>query len=724
MRTRNLLVTLALVGATLLLAGCPPEPAFPRGAGDELRVSKVVLYQNGIGYFERRGRVDGDVVKLRIRPEQIADILKSLTVIDLAEGRAVSVALPVEKGRARALAELPEQVRRSGGLIAIAMAFRGARAEVSGADGSVAGRIVGVEQLGGEEGKAPDWRLTLMVGSNLRSFKVNEVHGIRILDRTLEVGLSKALDVALDEGSWKPVELAVHLAGKKPHDLLVSYVVEMPTWKPAYRIVLDKEGKALLQGWAVVDNVSGEDWNGVQMSLTAGTPLTFTYDLYTPRFVGRQDLSPRGDELALAPPPPPPPVAAPAPEADAKEVDKLSEDESGYYRRGPSGSKAAKKHAPAKPAPAAPGRWARTRTVGDMPAAPPAEPAARDEGVTSAALERNFRALVQGSKVGALFRYDLEEKVYVPDRQSALVSILNARVKAEDVMLYNLERGGTAPYRAVRFTNETPYVMEKGPIAIYAGGTFVGEALTDRVDPGLSAFIPYSLDPRIHVSIDDAYKESGVSLVKLLRGHVTVELKTLATHSYVIDNQAPEAGTLWVQRTRRPGWSLVAPKAGVLDERGTYYVPLALAAKSKLKVAIEEETPTRRVVEIYSDAARKAIGLFLGGPAAAKDPRLSGALRDVLKIQERLGQLEEELGRLREEKDGYVEREEQVRENLRTLGKAARNEDLRRKLVATLTEMETRLNDVNRKTVALNVERSELRDRLAVLIKGISFEQK
>ena len=113
--------------------------------------------------------------------------------------------------------------------------------------------------------------------------------------------------MALDEGAWKPVELAVHLAGKGPHELLVSYVVEMPTWKPAYRIVLDKEGKALLQGWAVVDNVSGEDWNGVSMSLTAGTPLTFTYDLYTPRFVQRADLSPRGDELALAPP-----TAAPA----------------------------------------------------------------------------------------------------------------------------------------------------------------------------------------------------------------------------------------------------------------------------------------------------------------------------------------------------------------------------------------------------------------------------
>ncbi|HEY3355582.1 MAG TPA: hypothetical protein VGQ83_20190, partial [Polyangia bacterium] len=269
MRTRAAVAPLLLLSLAVL-TGCPPEPAFPRGERDELKVTRVVLYQNGIGYFERRGRVEGDVVKLRIRPEQIADILKSLTVVDLADGRAVSVALPVEKGRARALADLPEQVRRSGGLVALAAAFRGARAEAATSEGDVAGRIVGVEHLGSDE-KPGDWRLTMMVGATLRSFKMSDVSGIKILDRTLEVGLSKALDVSLDEGAWKPVELAVHLAGKRPHDVLVSYVVEMPTWKPAYRIVLDKEGKALLQGWAVVDNVSGEDWNGVSMSLTAGT---------------------------------------------------------------------------------------------------------------------------------------------------------------------------------------------------------------------------------------------------------------------------------------------------------------------------------------------------------------------------------------------------------------------------------------------------------------------
>ena len=91
MRYRNLLVTLAVLGATLLLAGCPPEPAYPRGAGDELKVSKVVLYQNGIGYFERRGRVDGDVVKLRIRPEQIVAVGNYAIQITWSDGHSTGI---------------------------------------------------------------------------------------------------------------------------------------------------------------------------------------------------------------------------------------------------------------------------------------------------------------------------------------------------------------------------------------------------------------------------------------------------------------------------------------------------------------------------------------------------------------------------------------------------------------------------------------------------------
>lgn len=218
-----------VVGVFLLalLAACPGAQQRP----DELRVSRAVLYQNGIGYFERHGRVKGSVLRLRILPQQIADVLKSLTVVDLGTGRAINVALPVEKTRVRQLAALPQQVRQGGGLIGIAQAFRGARARVEAGDSSGEGRLVGVEQLSPATEKRPaDWRLTILRDDGtLQSFNLAKVSALEVKDRTLEVGLRKALDVSLDEGSWKPVELTIHLAGPTPHEVLVSYVVEMPT---------------------------------------------------------------------------------------------------------------------------------------------------------------------------------------------------------------------------------------------------------------------------------------------------------------------------------------------------------------------------------------------------------------------------------------------------------------------------------------------------------------
>ena len=267
----------------------------PKGTASDLPIKKVVLYQNGVGYFERSGHLDGNVLTLQARPSQINDLLKSLTVIDRGKGRAVSVALPLEESQALRLSELPPQVRGASGLLDVLRVFRGAKVKVSGKSGSIGGRVVGVENLaaGGGDEVGPDWRLTLKSDDGeLKVYPISDIREIALQDRTLAIGLDQSLDVSLGAGNWKPVELKVRLTGAESHDLVASYIVEMPRWKPAYRLVLGKDGQPLLQGWAVVDNVSGEDWNKVALSLVAGTPMSFIYDLHSPQFTRRVDLSP------------------------------------------------------------------------------------------------------------------------------------------------------------------------------------------------------------------------------------------------------------------------------------------------------------------------------------------------------------------------------------------------------------------------------------------------
>lgn len=690
-----------------LLAGCA---GIQNRKPDDLSVTRVVLYQNGIGYFERQGKVRGQQIKLRIMPQQITDVLKSLTVVDLGSGRAINVALPVEKTRIRRLAALPPQVRRGGGIMAIAQAFRGAMARVRAKGGSGTGRIVGIEELG--DGGP---RLTLLRDDGaLQVFALKDVRALQIRDRTLEVGLRKALDVSLDSGAWKPVELTVHLIGPTPHDLLMSYVVDMPTWKPAYRVVLTSgKTEGLLQGWAVVDNVSGEDWDKVRLSLTAGTPLTFKYDLYSPRYVRRPDLSPRQEAMAVAPPPP---TSGAAPEeAKEEEADYSPVLSSKYKKKSRRPSRRSFRGKAGKRGWGSPAASVSERMVApDKPPPPPR--------MTSQLLEKSFRALVSGSRVGSLYRYDIEEPVTIKDRQSALVSLLDKKVPAEDILLFRMETNSTNPYRAVRLTNSTGYILESGPIAIYRDGDFVGEAVGGQVEAKTSTFIPYSVDGRVLVTLQDRIKDEGASLLKIYNGKIFCEVKRVSVHKYSIHNRSGDKHTLYVQRRHRTGWKLTQPNKGALLEKDYYFVPIPVAAKGKTDFEVREETPVRRWVGLYSSMARQAIGLYLKDPSS--DAKISASLKAALDLQDQIAKLDRAHSRLSRTKRTYSDRQGQVRNNLKLLGKSLRNADLARKLTKTLLELEKQLNKVTRELVETDIKRSELRDRLTVLMSTITLDVK
>jgi chromosome segregation ATPase len=151
-------------------------------------------------------------------------------------------------------------------------------------------------------------------------------------------------------------------------------------------------------------------------------------------------------------------------------------------------------------------------------------------------------------------------------------------------------------------------------------------------------------------------------------------------------------------------------------------VPIQLAAKGKTEVEVKEETPVRRWVGLSSLLAKEAIALYLKDPGA--DPKVSGPLKEALDLQEQIGKLDRDIARLTRAKETYSDRQSQVRDNLKLLGKSLRNADLARKLTASLKQLETDLNQVTRELVAKDMKRSELQDRLTVLIKSITLEVK
>jgi len=397
----KLIMIATLAAVTIVGAGCSPQYGVrtPRGISPQLPITRVTLYQNGIAYFEREGRLQGDRLTLHCRPHQINDLLKSLTVIDRTSGRAVSISLPLEKGVVARLGRLPKQVRKTSGLLDVLRVFRGAQIRISGKQGTVSGRVVGVEQgLLRTTGKTPPtgWRVTLKsTKGRLVVYPVAAIRTLQMQDRALEMGLDKSLDISLEEGTWKPIRLSVRLVGARNHDLLVSYIVEMPNWKPAYRLVLGADGRPLLQGWAVVDNLSGESWNKIRLSLVAGTPMSFLYNLHSPRFTRRIDLSHRGRSTSLAPP------------SGSVGYGRGLKDRLQRSYRGKRRSRS---------------RSSRYRPRAPRPAAKASRGAGRSSADMARSLEKAVRRSATGVKLGSLFSYDLRDRITVPDSSSTAAS--------------------------------------------------------------------------------------------------------------------------------------------------------------------------------------------------------------------------------------------------------------------------------------------------------------
>ena len=306
MRTIKL-ASLALLA--LVSAGCANgRSAFPSTSTD-LGLERVVLYRNGIGYFERHGEIDESTLRIRVRRDQINDLLKSLTVVD-KDGQAVSVSMPLDP-ETWAAAALSALTPGQGSLAQLLDGLRGTEVTLHTTLGRVRGRLVLVEMIvdepdpdapssrGGAGAAGPsqrDYKVTLMNGEDLKVVRLSKVRDVTLMDGDLAMQLHRRLDASSGEGMFQQVEVAIQLVGAKSHDVSVSYVVAAPMWKPTYRVVLPEDGKgqALLQGWAVVDNTSGEDWASVKLSLTSGEPIAFEYDLHTPRTVGRSDLTEAG----------------------------------------------------------------------------------------------------------------------------------------------------------------------------------------------------------------------------------------------------------------------------------------------------------------------------------------------------------------------------------------------------------------------------------------------
>jgi hypothetical protein len=767
------IVTGLALALSVLATSCSQDARVRYPTTDQtLKLKRVVLYRNGVGYFERQGDISGDMLTLKVRKDQVNDLLKSLTIVDRQTGKAVSVSMPLDP-QTWANAALATLAPGQGSLAQVLDALRGTEVVLDTTEGTVRGRIVMIEELQEEpdpavaamRGRAgmpasamKDHRVTLMDLDEMKVTRLSKVRGITLTDVDLAMQFHRTLDATAGEGMFQQVEVGIRLTGSSSHDLVVSYVVASPMWKPTYRVVLPEKGKAdgLLQGWAVVDNISSEDWSDIRLALTSGEPIAFRYDLHTPRGVDRTDLTETGvrkrasvavgetsygeeDKKNEPPPPPPPPPAAVAAAAPAPDMEYAEGDVGGAYDGAPGGGggkgapgpmkrkAGAKRPAASTPSSGTAQGYGRAGLLKDeMSRSRDQAPAEPTPSIDFDSLRRSTQAQARATMVSGLTRFDLDSAVTVPDGTSTMVAIINAPVQAEETFLFKPGGAGTGyesnPYRVVRFKNSTPFVLEPGPIAIYSGGSFVGEGLSEAVGANNSATIPFAVEPGIMVTSVAKQDGEEMKLIRIVHKVLEVESFARKTTTWSVKAQTRNDGfTVLIRHPKAGyGYDIKERPLGTEDLVDAYLVPLAVKAGSRTAtVDVVEQTPSKISLTIWDSRAVDLLQNLL--IATNVSPAERAKLQPIVELRQEIGRIDTKIASMEEQRNTLDQRSSETRRNLLAIAKDPRAADLRAKLNARLDDFTKEADRLGREIVELQSKRLEKQIALEDMMENLQF---
>ncbi|MDX6709433.1 MAG: hypothetical protein QOH96_449, partial [Blastocatellia bacterium] len=261
-----------------------------------LPIRRVILYSNGVAYFERRGTVNGHAeVALQFKQSQVDDVLKSMVVLDLGNGRIGAVSYNSSAPPSARLNDIPfsiasgTQATATGGLAGVLKQLQGAKVAVTTGLRTALGSVLTVEERKSQidATKPPLTTFTLVIASDageLTSFDLAEVRSVKLVDEGSKRDISQFADATASARRRDAKTIVVTSDGQGPREMVVSYTVAAPIWKTSYRVVLDSSGQPFFQGWAIVDNVTEEDWRNVSLSLVSGTPVSFIQPIQQPLY--------------------------------------------------------------------------------------------------------------------------------------------------------------------------------------------------------------------------------------------------------------------------------------------------------------------------------------------------------------------------------------------------------------------------------------------------------
>ena len=682
----------AAIACALTVAFAAWLSGAPAAGAAELALKRVMLSTGGVGYFEHEAVVDGNAeLVLDVRLDQVDDVLKSIVVYD-DRGAVGAIRLPGRKPLEQIFRDLSFTGDALESGQALLNALQGAEVRVTGPR-QLQGRLLRVTpevtRLPDGGGTITRYRVSLITDQGLQQLVLEEADSIKFVDPELQGQVGQALAAIIAHRAQDRRALTIETKGKGIRTVRVAYVVETPLWKTAYRLILSADRDArqgLLQGWAVIENMSGHDWRDVELTVVSGNPVTFRQALYTAYYVARPEVP--VEVLGRVLPPP----------------------DTGAVRGRAKAAAPAKREQPRSRALGAMRALAQDRQEG-FAAAPMAEAEAPVAVATITAAES------EEATTQVVFR--VADPVSVKSGHSLVVAIVNREMPTRRIAHYQPQSHDRHPLAAVRLENDGATGLPPGVLTLYerSGETgavsFIGDARLATLPAGDDRLVSFAVDQKTLIS-REVKTTQHIASGAIGRGVFRLTRLHRQTTVYRIKAPAHEARAVLIDHPRRPDWKLVVPDEDdvVLTDRH-YRIALDLAPGSEKTVPVTVERPIVQSVGIVSLKLPQIVAYATTGglqPAVRRAfEKLAELQRVVEKHRLRIAQLEGERKRIYEDQD-------RIRDNL---ARVQRDSTLFQRYLKKLGDQENVLETIVGQLDQAQSHHREAGDALATYIRDL-----
>lgn len=679
-----------------------------------LKIQRIIIFQHGISYSILKGEMKGSgTFELEFKIDEMDDILKSLFVLDTSEnGYISSISYDAALDTSQLLQSIMLNIPDKDSFSSLITQIKGAKVNLTiGTSEKLSGIIMGIEFIEklNKEGKIIEKLLTLLKEDDVvTKIPFTEISSFEILNEALKKDLKFFLDtvIAGKKKDAKKIIINCESGGDDSTErkIVVSFIRESPIWKTSYRIIMskeqEKEHKCLISGYALIENVTNQDWEDISLSLVAGMPVSFKYEFYRPIFIERPRIQP-------------PKVLSARPveiedgfiREEFKEYEKMEKKKSSSPRRA-----RAKEMRPSSSMPVGGAGFGALASISaDM-----------DDSTIMDKLKSQTSA--QTKDLGELFEYNISNPVTIKRKQSALVPILTEEITAKKIILYNINDHDKNPNACLEITNNTILTLERGPVTIIYDDNLAGEAIIPFLNKDDTRLLNYAVEQAVIINHEEKSQNQHIHKISMGGAYCYEYYFTDLSSIYKIKNKTELEKELYLDHPKKAGYEIKESPVEPEETANYWRFKLKIQPKEAITFKIQERRENYSSYYIWNwtkDDILKKIALYIKQKFI--NEKLEGQLMEIGEHIGKKTQLTTKKAKLEEEKYNMNDEQARLRENISVLGASSQENVLREKYIKKLSIQEERFESIEEELKKLATDISLLDKQIEEKISNLKL---